>query len=52
MKVFDGPQYLFDVEMRDIDGETVGIVDFIPEVPGVYGLMNKQRQEAVSGRAG
>jgi len=44
VEILDGRQYLFDVEECDIHGEATGIVDFVPEVPRVYRLMNDARK--------
>lgn len=53
LKVMDSPQYLFDVEMSDIDGKATVFVDFIPEVSRVDRLMNKRcRKLSKRGRRG
>jgi len=53
LKVIDGPQYLFDVEMSDIDGKAAGFADLIPEVSRVDRLMSKRnRKRSKRGRYG
>jgi len=47
MEILDSRQYLFDVELCNIPGEATSIIDFIPEVPGVYRLVGKHHRRAI-----
>lgn len=45
LKVVDGPQDLFDVEMGDIDGKATDLFEFIPKVSRIYRLRNERCRE-------
>ena len=47
VKIIDGPQYLLDIKMSDVNGKATGIVDLVPEVSRVYRLMNERNDQNV-----
>ena len=44
MEVVNCPEYLFEVEMCDIDSEATGLLNFISEITRIDRLMVKKMQ--------
>lgn len=45
MEVVNACEHLFDVEMRNIDRQATGLLDFIPEVTRIDGLISRKCQD-------